>query len=297
MNENRQNINWFPGHMAKTRRLIEENIKMIDIVVEIVDARIPLSSQNPLLQDLVKGKDRLLVLNKADLADDGVSQAWIEFFERQEDTKAISIDSLKDGRNIRRIIERNIEILTREKRERRLKRGIRSYTSRLMIAGIPNVGKSTFINALIGRQSAKTGAKPGVTRGKQWVKLGREIEIMDTPGILWPKFEDPQAAEKLALTGAIKDEIFHFEPASLSLLSYLKANYPQLLQERYKLSDDDLAHDALGLAEIIGSKRGCLLRGGQIDMEKAASIIINDFRRGSIGRISLERPDQAIKDE
>ena len=290
-------IQWFPGHMAKTRRLIQENLKVVDVVVEIVDARIPLSSQNPLLDELIKGKDRILVLNKADLADDRVSQAWIDYFESQEATKAIKINSLQDGKNIRKIIEEKVELLTREKRERRQRKGIRSFTSRVMIAGIPNVGKSIFINALIGRQSAKTGNKPGVTKGKQWVKLGKDMEIMDTPGILWPKFEDPLAGEKLALTGAIKDEVFHFEPTSISLVKFLKKHYPQLLQERYKLTSEEVAQDAPALIEIIGRKRGAIVKGGEVDFEKTAIIIINDFRKGSMGRISLEFPDQLTDDE
>ncbi len=290
-------VQWFPGHMAKTRKLIQENLKLIDVVVEIVDARIPISSQNPLLDDLIKGKDRILVLNKADLADDRVSQAWIDYFESQEATRAIKINSLQDGKNIRKIIEEKVELLTREKRERRQRKGIRSFTSRVMIAGIPNVGKSTFINALIGRQSAKTGNKPGVTKGKQWVKLGKDMEIMDTPGILWPKFEDPLAGEKLALTGAIKDEVFHFEPASLSLVEFLKKHYPELLQERYKLTSEEVAQDAPALIELIGKKRGAIVKGGQVDFEKTAIIIINDFRKGSMGRISLEFPDQLTDDK
>ena len=285
-------IQWFPGHMAKTRKLIQENLKGIDVVVEILDARIPLSSRNPLIDDLVKGKDRLVVLNKADLADDKKTREWIEYFDSQEDTKAVQINALKDSKNIKKIIKDNIEILTKEKREKKLKKGIKSFAIRIMIVGIPNAGKSTFINSLIGKQSARVGNKPGVTRGKQWVKLDNEIEIMDTPGILWPKFEDPEAGLKLALTGAIKDEVFHFEPSSIALIQYLKNNYPGQLKERYKLSDEELNMDAPAVAQRIGEKRGCLLKGGEVDLGKTASIIITEFRKGSLGRVTLESPGE-----
>lgn len=285
-------IQWFPGHMAKTRKLIQENLKGIDVVVEILDARIPLSSRNPLIDDLVKGKDRLVVLNKADLADDKKTREWIEYFDSQEDTKAVQINALKDSKNIKKIIKDNIEILTKEKREKKLKKGIKSFAIRIMIVGIPNAGKSTFINSLIGKQSTRVGNKPGVTRGKQWVKLDNEIEIMDTPGILWPKFEDPEAGLKLALTGAIKDEVFHFEPSSITLIDYLKNNYPEQLKERYKLSDEEVNMEAPAVAQRIGEKRGCLLKGGAVDLGKTASIIITEFRKGSLGRVTLESPGE-----
>ena len=290
-------IQWFPGHMAKTRKLIQENLKGIDVVVEILDARIPLSSRNPLIDDLVKGKDRLVVLNKADLADDKKTREWIEYFDSQEDTKAVQINALKDSKNIKKIIKDNIEILTKEKREKKLKKGIKSFAVRIMIVGIPNAGKSTFINSLIGKQSARVGNKPGVTRGKQWIKFDNEIEIMDTPGILWPKFEDPEAGLRLALTGAIKDDVFHFEPSAIALIDFLKNNYPEKLKERYKLSDEDLNMEASLLTEKIGEKRGCLLKGGIIDMKKTASIIITEYRKGSLGKITLESPENIKEDE
>lgn len=285
-------IQWFPGHMAKTRKLIEENLKGIDVVVEILDSRIPISSKNPLIDNLVKGKEKLVVLNKSDLADDNKTKEWIAYFDSQENTKAIQINSLKDGRNIKKIIKENIESLTKEKREKKLKKGIKSFAIRIMIVGIPNVGKSTFINSLIGKQSAKVGNKPGVTKGKQWIKLDNIIEIMDTPGILWPKFEDPKAGLKLALTGAIKDEVFDFEPSAISLVGYLKQEYPKQFQERYKLTDEELKLNAPDLIEKIGEKRGCLLKGGIIDFKKAASIIIKEYRKGSLGKITLESPGE-----
>lgn len=285
-------IHWFPGHMAKTRKLIVENLKDIDVVVEILDSRIPLSSKNPLIDDLIKGKDRIVVLNKADLADDNITKQWIEFFDSQEGTKTIQINALKDARNIKKLIRDNVEILTKEKRERKIKRGIKSFAIRIMIVGIPNVGKSTFINSLVGKQSARVGNKPGVTKAKQWLKLDKTIELMDTPGILWPKFEDPKAGLKLALTGAIKDDVFQFEPSAVSLVGYLKNNYPEQFKERYKLNDEEMKLKAYELTEKIGEKRGCLLRGGVIDLKKTASIIITEFRKGSLGKISLESPGE-----
>ena len=283
-------IQWFPGHMTKTRRLIQENLKGIDVVVEILDARIPLSSKNPLIDQLIKGKQRLVILNKADLADDHITNAWMSWFDAQEETKSIKVNSLTDAKGIRKIITETLENLTKEKRERKLNKGIRSFSMRVMIVGIPNVGKSTFINALVGKQSAKVGNKPGVTRGKQWIRLSQEIEIMDTPGILWPKFEDPEAGMRLALTGAIKDDIFDFETSSQKLLSWLKTHYPASLAERYKLSAEDMEQPESRLQELIGEKRGCLLSGGRIDVKKTATIIITEFRKGSLGRISLEVP-------
>lgn len=276
--------------MTKTRRLIQENLKGIDVVVEILDARIPLSSKNPLIDQLIKGKQRLVILNKADLADDHITNAWMSWFDAQEETKSIKVNSLTDAKGIRKIITETLENLTKEKRERKLNKGIRSFSMRVMIVGIPNVGKSTFINALVGKQSAKVGNKPGVTRGKQWIRLSQEIEIMDTPGILWPKFEDPEAGMRLALTGAIKDDIFDFETSSQKLLSWLKTHYPASLAERYKLSAEDMEQPESRLQELIGEKRGCLLSGGRIDVKKTATIIITEFRKGSLGRISLEVP-------
>ncbi len=288
-------IQWFPGHMAKTRKLIEENLKGLDVVVEILDSRIPMSSKNPLIDNLIKGKERLVVLNKADLADDNKTKEWIAYFDSQEGTKAIQINALKDGRNIKKIIKDNVEVLTKEKREKKLKRGIKSFAIRIMIVGIPNVGKSTFINSLIGKQSTKVGNKPGVTKGKQWVKLDNVIEIMDTPGILWPKFDDPKAGLKLALTGAIKDDVFHFEPSAIALVAFLKREYPKQFKERYNLDDEDMELDPAKLTERVGEKRGCLLKGGKIDLKKTSSIIITEFRKGTLGKITLESPGEEVE--
>lgn len=279
------NIQWYPGHMTKTRRLIEENLKLIDVVVEILDARIPFSGRNPSFDDILKNKPRLLVLNKADLADRSKTDAWIQWYEVNGLT-VIPI-SCTTGAGINQDIN-SARLLIRDKLEREKERG-RNRTLKIMMAGIPNVGKSSLINRLCGKASAKTGDKAGVTRGKQWIHVRNGVELMDTPGMLPPKFEEQETARRLAYTGAIKDEIINTELLSYSLCEYLRDEYPQLLCTRYKLSSvDGLAgHEIL---EQIGKKRGFVISGGEIDMERAANMVLDELRSAKIGNITLETP-------
>lgn len=278
-------LQWYPGHMAKTRRLIEDNLKLVDVVVEITDARIPFSSRNPCFDDILGRKPRLVVLNKSDLADRNVTKLWLDWYKENR-TEVIPI-SCTTGAGIQ-----NISLAARsligEKLEREKAKGL-NRTVKIMMVGIPNVGKSTLINRLVGKASAKTGDRPGVTRGKQWLRLKNEIELLDTPGILPPKFEDKNVAQNLAYTGAIKDEIMNIELLAYSLLDYLKVYYPELLAQRYKIecSKDEEGYELL---DKIGRKRGCIISGGEIDSERAANLVIDEFRACKIGNISLERP-------
>lgn len=275
---------WYPGHMAKTKRLIEENLKIVDVVYELLDARIPKSSRNPLIDDLVKNKKRIILLNKSDLADLEVNKMWNDYFNLKGHV-SLNINSL-DSRCIQSIYELTLKEcsdIIDKKRQKGIKAKLRA-----MIVGIPNVGKSTLINSLTKTKNAKTGNKPGVTKSKQWIKTPY-FDLLDTPGILWPKFEDEHVGIMLALTSAIKDELLNHEELAYSLLDILKINYPELLMKRYKL--EDIGKDAYGLLTDIGKSRGCLSSGGIVDTERAAKIIIDDFRAGKIGKISLERPD------
>jgi len=284
-----QQLQWYPGHMAKTRRLIEENLKYIDVVVEITDARIPFSSRNPCFDDILGKKPRLIVLNKSDLADKEATKKWLDFYKKKG-IKVIPI-SCTTGAGVSNITAAARDTI-KEKIEREKEKGL-NRTVKIMMVGIPNVGKSTLINRLVGKTSAKTGDRPGVTRGKQWLRLKNEIELLDTPGILPPKFEDQSIAKKLAYTGAIKDEIMNIELLSYSLLEELKQRYPDLLGARYKISDFDSleGHEIL---EMIGRKRGCIISGGEIDTERAANLVIDELRSCKIGNISLELPEDII---
>ncbi|AFK86774.1 MULTISPECIES: ribosome biogenesis GTPase YlqF [Thermoanaerobacterium] len=275
---------WYPGHMAKTKRLIEENLKIVDVVYELLDARIPKSSRNPLIDDLVKNKKRIILLNKSDLADLEVNKMWNDYFNLKGHV-SLNINSL-DSRCIQSIYELTLKEcsdIIDKKRQKGIKAKLRA-----MIVGIPNVGKSTLINSLTKTKNAKTGNKPGVTKSKQWIKTPY-FDLLDTPGILWPKFEDEHVGIMLALTSAIKDELLNHEELAYSLLDILKINYPELLMKRYKL--EDIGKDVFKLLTDIGKSRGCLSSGGIVDTERAAKIIIDDFRAGKIGKISLERPD------
>lgn len=276
------NVQWYPGHMTKAVRQMKENLSLVDMLIEIVDARIPASSRNPDIDRLKNGKLSLILLNKADLADPKRNAEWAEYFENTG-SMAVLIDSRKTGdmKNVRDAIR----LLSREKKERDLKRGIKNRPVRAMVAGIPNVGKSTFINSFAGRGVAKTGNRPGVTKGQQWIRLDKETELLDTPGILWPKFEDENVGMHLAWTGAIRDEILNTEELALSLASFLKEGYPGVLSGRYGISEEGTA---LELMEAAAEARGCIRSGGGIDYGKISRILLDEFRSGKLGRITLE---------
>lgn len=278
-------INWYPGHMTKAKREMEESLKLVDIVIELLDARIPKSSRNPDIDSMCRNKKRIIALNKSDLSDQNVNAQWNKYFASLGLT-CIEVDSLS-GKGVKNIVT-SIQYAFKERNEKLRDRGIVSKPVRALIAGIPNVGKSSLINRLSGRVSAKTGDKPGVTRGRQWIKIGNSLELLDTPGILWPKFEDMEVGLNLAFTGAIKDEIINMEELALNLISRLKQTYPENLAGRYKIKDIDA--DAFHILNEIGSKRGCIVQGGVVDTEKASNILIDEFRSGKLGRISLERP-------
>ncbi len=280
------NLQWFPGHMAKTRRMISENLKLVDVVVELLDARLPLSSRNPEIDKLAGVRPRILVLNKADMADSAATQAWLCWFADQGYT-AIAVDS-QSGKGFS-ALGPAVEQVMREKLERDRAKGIQRHSIKLMVVGIPNVGKSSFINRLAGRSAARTGDRPGVTTAKQWIRIAGKYDLLDTPGILWPKFEDPDAAKRIAFTGGIKDEIMDVEELACELLTYLAARYPGALCGRYKLDDTALALEPFELLEQIGRKRGCVVSGGNIDTFRAASLVLDDFRGARIGAITLER--------
>lgn len=288
-NSDMKQIQWFPGHMAKTRRLIAANLSLVDAVVEIVDARAPLSSRNPEMDHMTKNKPRLVLLNKSDLADELTTQQWINYF-RQNGSEALAVDC-KSGKGLKAILPAIKNTVLKELMEKRTKNGMAGAAIRLMIVGIPNVGKSSLINKLAGSKRAKVEDRPGVTRTKQWVKLDNNTELLDMPGVLWPKFEDQDVAVRLAFTGAISDDILDIETLAMKLLVYLSVNYPDSLKERYKieLSDEDTG---LELLEKVGKKRGMMISGGEINTERAAITVIDEFRSGKLGRITLEAPQK-----
>ena len=281
-----QQIQWFPGHMSKTRRLIQQNIKLIDVVVEILDARIPMSGRNSNFNDILRGKPRLIVLNKYDLADKAVTDMWISEYAKKG-IKVIPI-SCSTGYGINKIAPAAKELL-KERIDRDKNKGM-TRTVKMMMVGIPNVGKSTLINRLVGKAKTETGDRPGVTKTQQWVRIREDIELLDTPGLLPPKFENQELARNLAYTGAIKDEIINTELLSYSLLDFLRDNYSKELCERYKLTEDISNMQGYEILEYIGQKRGFKISGGEIDMERAANIVLDEFRSAKIGNITLERP-------
>lgn len=283
---NRNSINWFPGHMAKTKRILSESIRLVDVVIEILDARIPRSSKNPDIDGLILNKPKVVVLNKMDLADGVVSGKWREYF-RLNGNKVIFVDALK-GTGIREL-NKVINDIMKEKVARDRKKGIIAKPIRSMVVGIPNVGKSAFINRIAGKKIAKTGDRPGVTRTKQWIRLNEKIELLDTPGILWPKFEDPLVGINLAITGAIRDEVYDTVDVASILVERLKLVYPDLLKARYKL--DDLDKKGYEVLEDIAKKRGAIMSGGSIDYTRVAAIVLDELRGGKIGKISLEVPN------
>ncbi|MBR3512246.1 MAG: ribosome biogenesis GTPase YlqF [Clostridia bacterium] len=292
MSENKTNINWFPGHMAKTQREITEDLKLIDVVIELLDARIPYSSRNPVINKIVKGKKKIILLNKSDLSDPDLNNLWKDKLSKEAPT--ILTDS-NSGRGIDKVTKQ-IDALMEEELKKQAARGRINKTIRVMILGIPNVGKSSFINRITKKQSLEVGNKPGVTRKKQWIRIGKNQELMDTPGVLWPKFESEEVSLNLAFTGTIKDDILERTEIAYELLKKLHKDYKKELYERYKISevDDkevtDSANPMYTLMKIIGKKRGALVSGGEVDDEKVSRIILDDFRSGKIGKITLEKP-------
>ncbi len=279
------NIQWYPGHMTKARRMMQEDIKLIDLIIELVDARVPLSSRNPDIDELGKNKARLILLNKSDLADSSVNEKWIAYFEKLGYT-VVQINS-KTGAGIKTISQK-VQEACKEKIERDRRRGIKNRPIRAMVAGIPNVGKSTFINAYAGKNCAKTGNKPGVTKGKQWIRMGKGLELLDTPGILWPKFEDQNVGIRLAMIGSINENILNIEELSLLAIDFLRETYPGLIEKQYEVSEE--AEKPLEILERVAERRKCLAKGGEYDYAKAAAMFMDDFRNGRLGRFSLERP-------
>lgn len=280
------NIQWFPGHMAKTRRQIEEKLKLIDVVVEILDARIPLSSKNPDISEMTKGKPRVVVLNKADLADEVITKKWVEYY-KERGILACTADCAK-GKGVAEsiaLVKKTIADKIAQNQDKGMNRAIK-----ILVAGVPNAGKSSYINRLAGRASATVGDRPGVTRGQQWIRLKNGIELLDTPGILWPKFEDERVGVHLAFTGAVKDEIMDIELLACKLAEFLNENYREMLCNRYKLENTE-GMQGFELVEYIGKKRGFVISGGEIDFLRASNILLDEFRSSKIGRISIEKPE------
>ncbi len=289
-------ISWFPGHMAKTRRLMQSNLKLVDAVVEMTDARIPISSRNPEMDRLVGSKPRLVILNKCDAADETVTSMWLDFYKRNG-VNALSMDC-RSGKGVSKFIPALKELLN-DQIEIWNSKGMVGRPLRIMIVGIPNVGKSSFINRLAGTKRAKVEDRPGVTRGKQWVSIGNDIELLDMPGVLWPKFEDKTVGEHLAFTGAVKDDIMDLEYLACRLLQFLYENYSENIIERYNISLDNIQNDTMSLSdctlgfeilERIGKKRGFLISGGEINTERTAVTVLDEFRGGKLGRLSIEKP-------
>lgn len=290
MRESSVPIQWFPGHMAKTRRLITENLKLVDLIVELRDARIPASSANPEIARLAGTKPRVLLLTKSDLADTSQTMAWKSYYEK-EGLPVLEVDC-KTGKGVKEVPS-FVKAAIPELLARRKARGMEGLPIRMMIVGVPNVGKSSLINRLSGGKPTKVEDRPGVTRSKQWIKVQKGLELLDTPGVLWPKFEDPLVGEKLAFTGAIKDQIMDTETLAAELLEILMSSYPALVEKRYRFAPQE-AEEMKGwqLLELVGKKRGMLISGGEIDTERTANTVLDEFRSGLIGRITLESPHE-----
>lgn len=282
----KQTVQWFPGHMAKTRRLIKESLKLVDGVVEIVDARIPYSSSNPELNDIIKGKPRIVLLNKCDVADSNATNMWVSYY-KSKNMFALPVDC-RTGKGLNKFIP-TVQKALAEVIKKNEQKGMSGKPLRLMVVGIPNTGKSSFINRMAGNSKAKVADKAGVTRQQQWFVVGNGIELLDTPGVLWPKFDDSQVGDKLAFTGAVKDEVTDIETLSCRLLETLSKTRPQAILNRYKLDSID-GLQGWEILELIGKKRGFLIKGGEIDYERAAVMICDEFRGGKLGKISLELP-------
>ena len=283
------NVQWYPGHMTKARRQMQEDIRLIDLIIELVDARVPLSSRTPDIDELGKNKARMILLNKSDLADEKQNEAWKEYFS-SAGFHVVKVNS-RSGAGMKNIQD-TIQEACREKIERDRRRGIKNRPIRAMVVGIPNVGKSTFINTFAGKACARTGNKPGVTKGKQWIRLNKGLELLDTPGILWPKFEDQDVGMRLAMIGSIRDEILNTDELALSLIRFLKNSYPGRLSERYGCEEEQ---EPLAVYEEIARNRGCIQRGQELDYGKAGAMVIDDFRNGKLGRITLEFPEGEIQ--
>lgn len=282
-----KDIQWFPGHMTKTRRMIQANLSLVDGVVEILDARIPSSSRNPEMDRLIKNKPRMLILNKADMADNKATEKWIDHYRSKGFT--VIKCCCKTGDGIKSFLPAVKNQLLKELMEKRREKGIQGAPLRLMIVGIPNAGKSSFINRMAKSKKTKVEDRPGVTRTKQWVKLGDNVEMLDMPGTLWPKFEDQEVARRLAFTGAVKDDVVDVEALASFLLENLASNYPQYLKERYKIETEGSGYELL---ENVGRKRGMLISGGEVNTERAAITVLDEFRSGKLGNITLEMPDE-----
>ena len=287
---------WYPGHMAKAKKMMQEDMKLIDVVIELVDARIPYSSKNPDIDALAKNKSRVILLNKADMADQRYNNAWKDYFEKQG--YYVSLVNSKSGAGVKQVQD-IVNKACEAKIERDRRRGILNRPVRAMIVGIPNVGKSTFINSFVGKASTKTGNRPGVTKGKQWIRLNKFTELLDTPGILWPKFEDQMVGLRLALIGSINDNIIDTTSMSLELILILSKYYPEVLTNRYGVeitSEAETQKDALVILEAMAIKRSCLLKGGLPDIDRAAAFLIDDFRSIKLGNITLEFPTVSAED-
>lgn len=282
-----QNIQWFPGHMAKTRRKIKESLSLVDAVAELVDARIPMSSRNPEMKEIAGQKPRLLLLNKSDLADARISQEWMTYF-RNDGAMALAVDC-QSRKGLSQVLP-SIRTLLADKLADYQKKGMVGRKLRVLVAGIPNVGKSSFINCMAKGSRAKVEDRPGVTRGNQWFVIDKTVELLDTPGVLWPKFDDPAIGEKLAFTGAVKDTVLDVETLALRLIEVLGDIYPHLLQQRYKLEHVE-GLTPLEILRAIGKRRGMLISGGEIDAERVAVMLLDEYRSGMIGRMTLERPE------
>lgn len=286
-------IQWFPGHMTKTRRMMAANLKLVDLVLEITDARVPASSRNPELDQWLGKKPRMILLNKMDAADPQATDRWIQYYRRKGVT-AFACDC-RSGRNLQKFLPALREELA-PLIERRNSRGMTGRALRVMVVGIPNVGKSSFINKMAGSKRAKVEDRPGVTREKQWVNISSDLELLDMPGVLWPKFEDPKVGERLAFTGAVKDDVVDIELLAMRLLGYLREEYPASLEERYKITPENCEGlDDYDLLQLVGRKRGMLISGGEINTERAAITVLDEFRGGKLGRITLELPPEESK--
>ncbi len=283
----KQTVQWFPGHMAKTRRRIKESLPLVDAVVEIVDARIPMASRNPELDEMTSGKPRIILLNKCDIADSNATSMWVDYF-RKQGAFVLPVDC-KSGKGLN-AFEGVVKEALAEKIASNNAKGMVGKALRLMVVGIPNTGKSSFINKMNGKNKLKVANRPGVTRDNQWVVCGNGIELLDTPGVLWPKFEDPAVGDRLAFIGSVKDDVTDVETIAVRLLEVLKTDYVSRLAERYKIAEEDCELEPFELLELIGRKRGMLLRGNEIDTERAANTLLNEYRGGKLGKITLERP-------